>query len=186
MMEQNTFSIEDLCKRFNITKRTIYYYMSIGLLPPAGKRGRGNMYNEDFAQKLEHVLRYRGKMKLSHIPHSDETNFSFRNPTDYSVMTIRITSNNYQFLKYAFDAIGNEANKMGLSCSDILPRHNPEEANSEAMLVLFPVNERSVASMKMFADGLRKIAPTYDNHTTYRVFVSDEPFLMVAQENANA
>jgi hypothetical protein len=184
-MEQNLFSIEDLCKRFNITKRTIYYYMSIGLIPPAGKRGRGNQYNEDFAQKLEHVLRYRGKMKLSQIPHSDAMNFSFRNPIEYSVMTIRITSNNHNFARYAFDAIGNEATKIGLSCSDMIQSQN-QNLSTEAMLVLFPVNQRSIASMKMFAEGLRQVASTYDGGVSYKVYISDEPFMSVIEENTNA
>jgi len=159
--------------------------MSIGLLPPAGRRGRGNQYNEDFAQKLENILRYRGKMKLSQIPHADMMGFSFRNPTEYSVMTIRIASNNHKFARYAFDAINNEAVKMGLNCSDMIQQFNPDYP-TEAILVLFPANQRSIASMKMFAEGLRKVALTYDGGASYKLYISEEPFISVLEENANA
>lgn len=183
----NQYSIDDLCKRFNITKRTIYYYMSIGLLPPAGKRGRGNQYGEEFARQLEHILQFRGKMKLSHIPHTDQMNFSFRSINEYSVVTVRISSNNYDFLKYAFDAISNESTKMGLSSSEFLPRENKQENMQEAILVLFPANQRSIASLKDIGEGLRQAASVRSNKSTScKVFVSSEPFMMVAESSPNA
>jgi DNA-binding transcriptional MerR regulator len=179
-MSQESFTIAELCERFNVTKRTIYYYMSIGILPPAGRRGKGNTYSEDFAKQLEYVLRFRGKFKLAQIPMSVSESFGFQKVGEHSVVTMRLMCDSTTFLQYAFDSTINESAKMGLNRSDLL-----SHSSGEALIVLFPVNDMQYNQLKSFIDGLRVVSKTHNGGVHFKVYIAQEPFMMIAESSVN-
>ncbi len=53
-----TYSITELCERFDVTPRTLRYYEEIGLLTPQ-RRGTHRVYNERDRVRLQLILRGR-------------------------------------------------------------------------------------------------------------------------------
>ncbi len=49
------FSIGELARRAGVTRRTIRYYVEMGLLPPPGGAGRAARYTADHLSRLEQI-----------------------------------------------------------------------------------------------------------------------------------
>lgn len=163
---ENKYTIKDLCEKFNITPRTIYYYISIGLLPPAGKRGRGFNFSEDFAVQLQRVLQYRNKVRLSAIPQMQD-NFK-ELPAANKVMTIKIQSNATDFLEYAYDAIESHANSISANTSSMLAKKE-----NQALIVIFPVDDRGISITHDFIAQIQIRAQSYNGSAVpFKVYTS--------------
>jgi DNA-binding transcriptional MerR regulator len=55
-----TYTIGKLASRFNLSRSTLLYYDSVGLLKPSSRaENRYRRYSEDDAQKLEQICRFR-------------------------------------------------------------------------------------------------------------------------------
>lgn len=67
-MPEKKFTIDDLSSLTGYSRRTIRYYIQIGLVEPPAGRGRGGFYNDSHLNKLRQikVLNERG-MSLSAI-----------------------------------------------------------------------------------------------------------------------
>jgi DNA-binding transcriptional MerR regulator len=174
----NKYTIKDLCERFGITPRTIYYYISIGLLPPAGGRGRGFKFSEEFAQKLQNVLQYRHKVKLSAIPliqyNASEV------PNAKKVMTIKLQSNSHDFLEYAFNAIESAANSLSSMTSSMLA-----EKSNEAMIVAFPMEDGQINTLNEKINSLRAYSQSYNGGIAFKAYTSIDTLQHAIVENIN-
>lgn len=56
------FTLQALCDEFDVTPRTVRYYVARGILPPAEGSGPGAHYGAVFADRLRLVLRLRHEM----------------------------------------------------------------------------------------------------------------------------
>lgn len=56
------FTLQALCEEFDVTPRTVRYYVARGILPPAEGSGPGAHYGAVFADRLRLVLRLRHEM----------------------------------------------------------------------------------------------------------------------------
>ena len=54
-----SFTLSDLESRSGFDKRTIAYYISEGLLPKVGRRGRNTTYPQEFMERLMFIRRVR-------------------------------------------------------------------------------------------------------------------------------
>ena len=62
MKEKIMYSVKDVCDRFGITRKTLFYYDRIGLLKPADRQGvqHFKFYDFEALSRLESILEYRG------------------------------------------------------------------------------------------------------------------------------
>ena len=62
MKEKILYSVKDVCDRFGITRKTLFYYDRIGLLKPADRQGvqHFKFYDFEALSRLESILEYRG------------------------------------------------------------------------------------------------------------------------------
>ncbi len=69
-MSEKKFKIDDLSRLSGYSRRTIRYYIQIGLIEPPAGRGRGGFYNDSHLTKLKQIkiLNERG-MSLTAIIH---------------------------------------------------------------------------------------------------------------------
>ena len=49
------YPIGDLARQSGVTRRTIRYYVEIGLLPPPSGEGRAALYGDEHMQMLRHI-----------------------------------------------------------------------------------------------------------------------------------
>jgi MerR family transcriptional regulator, thiopeptide resistance regulator len=64
-MSANVMTVGQLAKRFGLSRSTLLYYDSIGLLKPSGRsRANYRRYTEEDAERLEKICTYR-QMRLS-------------------------------------------------------------------------------------------------------------------------
>ncbi|MBU2497655.1 MAG: helix-turn-helix domain-containing protein [Proteobacteria bacterium] len=67
-MEENKYTIEDLCDFTGYTRRTIRYYVQEGLLEPPAGRGRGGFYFDSHLERLREIKALQEKgLKLQEI-----------------------------------------------------------------------------------------------------------------------
>jgi DNA-binding transcriptional MerR regulator len=67
-MEENQYTIEDLCELTGYTRRTIRYYIQEGLLDPPAGRGRGGFYFDSHLKRLNEIKSLQDKgLKLAAI-----------------------------------------------------------------------------------------------------------------------
>jgi DNA-binding transcriptional MerR regulator len=67
-MEENHYTIEDLCELTGYTRRTIRYYIQEGLLDPPAGRGRGGFYFDSHLKRLNEIKSLQDKgLKLAGI-----------------------------------------------------------------------------------------------------------------------
>lgn len=59
--EQHLYTVGELCERFAITRKTLFYYDRAGLLKPAKRTGSQNykLYDAASLIRLERILEYR-------------------------------------------------------------------------------------------------------------------------------
>ena len=62
MKEKILYSVKEVCDRFGITRKTLFYYDRIGLLKPADRQGvqHFKFYDFEALSRLESILEYRG------------------------------------------------------------------------------------------------------------------------------
>ena len=62
MKEKILYSVKEVCDRFGITRKTLFYYDKIGLLKPADRQGvqHFKFYYFEALSRLESILEYRG------------------------------------------------------------------------------------------------------------------------------
>ena len=62
MKEKVLYSVKEVCDRFGITRKTLFYYDRIGLLKPADRQGvqHFKFYDFEALSRLESILEYRG------------------------------------------------------------------------------------------------------------------------------
>ena len=164
------YTIDQLAAKFNITKRTIYYYSYIGLLPPAGRRGRSNTYTEEYVTKLENVLKYRGKMKLSAIPFV--SNVEFTDKYNMSVLTLNLESSDTEFLQYAHDGMSKMIKQLSIQQSGLFV-----ENAKESMIVAFPVNQSLFDKIKSHIDSLKNASRTFNGGVNFKTTISEDNFI---------
>ena len=166
----NEYTMTELSEKFNVTKRTIYYYSSIGLLPPANKRGPHSRYSEEFAQKLEEVLQYRNKVRLAAIPYLTHTKFNvMKNPT---VLTLFFESSNVDFLKYAHNALLSKIKKLRVQQSELCNEHA-----QQSMIVAFPVTDIAFDEIKKEIDSVRDASRSYNGGVHFKTKLSEDNFV---------
>lgn len=175
---EGKYTIKDLCERFNITPRTIYYYISIGLLPPAGKRGRGFNFSEEFAQQLQNVLQYRNKVRLSAIPQMQGKIQEF--PSAKKVITIKMSATSTDFLEYAYDAIEAYTQSVALMSSGMLSRKE-----NQAMIVVFPVTGYHINEITDKLSSLQLYAQSYNGGVALKAYTSVDALQHAIVENVN-
>src|SRR5437879_4857804 len=61
---EERYTLEQLAITANIPVSTIRYYISAGLLPPPGSRGRYTLYSQEHLERLRAILR----MKADYVP----------------------------------------------------------------------------------------------------------------------
>lgn len=61
MKEKILYSVKEVCDRFGITRKTLFYYDRIGLLKPADRQGiqHFKFYDDEALSRLESILEYR-------------------------------------------------------------------------------------------------------------------------------
>lgn len=59
-----TLDLKELCRRTDVTPRTVHYYIQQGVLPPAGSRGPGARYGLDHLNRL----RLARRLQREHLP----------------------------------------------------------------------------------------------------------------------
>ena len=54
-------SVNELCRRTGVSRKTLYYYDKIGLLKPSERYGvqKAKLYDEEDAERLSKILAYR-------------------------------------------------------------------------------------------------------------------------------
>lgn len=164
------YSMTELAEKFNVTKRTIYYYSSIGLLPPASRRGPQSRYTEEFASKLADVLQYRNKVKLAAIPYL--TNNAFNDNHNLTVLTMFFESSHTDFLKYAHNAISDKIKKLSVQQSEIC-----NENAQQSMIVAFPITELAFDEIKKEIDSVRGASRSYNGGVHFKTKLSEDNFV---------
>ena len=61
MKEERLYSVKEVCDRYGITRKTLFYYDQSGLLKPALRRGKQQfkLYDDKALSRLESILQYR-------------------------------------------------------------------------------------------------------------------------------
>ena len=59
-----TFNIDELAAEAGVTRRTVYYYVSQGLLPGSGMEGRGSRYSVGHLNRLRLIR----ELQREHLP----------------------------------------------------------------------------------------------------------------------
>ena len=158
------YTIAELCEKYNITNRTIYYYMQIGVLPPATRRGRNHRYSEEFAAKLEHALRHRGKVKLAHLVNMEQSNGGAM------VVVIQLRSNDTSFMSYAVDATINLITKLGLNYASSFG-----DSLSEVFFV-YPANRSQIAELRKSLESIQRYSQSYNGGVSMSFDMHEKPF----------
>ena len=59
--KQILYKVNEVCKMFNTTRKTLYYYDKIGLLQPVSRKGPHlhKLYTQEEMKKLEMILDFR-------------------------------------------------------------------------------------------------------------------------------
>ncbi len=62
MKDRDLYSVREVCDRYGITRKTLFYYDRIGLLKPADRQGvqHFKFYDFEALSRLESILEYRG------------------------------------------------------------------------------------------------------------------------------
>src|SRR6478752_2153096 len=61
---ERTYSVNELADEAGVTRRTVHYYISQGLLPPAGTEGPGTRYRESHLERLRLIK----ELQREHLP----------------------------------------------------------------------------------------------------------------------
>lgn len=98
-MEQ--YRIGELAEKAEVTKRTIHYYLSRGLLPPSGGAGVGSYYTDDHLYRILLIKKYQeGYLPLDEIRKKiiglslDEVKERLENSNEQNLMILE-TQENY-------------------------------------------------------------------------------------------
>ncbi len=61
MKEKKLYAVKEVCERFSITRKTLFYYDRTGLLKPSVRLGKQECkyYDGDALKKLESILKFR-------------------------------------------------------------------------------------------------------------------------------
>ena len=61
MNKEKLYSVKEVCDKYNITRKTLFYYDQIGLLIPTERQGKQQFkyYNHNALSRLETILEYR-------------------------------------------------------------------------------------------------------------------------------
>ena len=61
MNKEELYSVKDICKKYSITRKTLFYYDKTGLLKPAMRQGKQNIkfYDEAALKRLKSIIEYR-------------------------------------------------------------------------------------------------------------------------------
>lgn len=61
MNEEKLYSVKEVCDRYKITRKTLFYYDRSGLLKPTRRQGKQQfkLYDDEAASRLRLVLNYR-------------------------------------------------------------------------------------------------------------------------------
>lgn len=59
--EENLYSVKDVCRKYRITRKALFYYDRIGLLKPTERKGKQlfKYYNDESLERLESILMFR-------------------------------------------------------------------------------------------------------------------------------
>lgn len=62
MSNKNLYSVKEVCERYGITRKTLFYYDRSGLLKPTDRQGiqQFKYYDDKALSRLESILEYRG------------------------------------------------------------------------------------------------------------------------------
>ncbi|MDP2156938.1 MAG: MerR family transcriptional regulator [Nitrospirota bacterium] len=60
-MEKHNYTIDDISSLSGYPRRTIRYYVEIGLIEPPAGRGRGGFYNDSHLSKLHRIRAHQDK-----------------------------------------------------------------------------------------------------------------------------
>ncbi len=63
-MGENDYTINELSHESGISRRTIYYYITLGLLPSVGTRGTSSRYDEQYLERLKLIK----LLQANHLP----------------------------------------------------------------------------------------------------------------------
>lgn len=170
------YTIAELCEKFNITKRTLYYYMSIGLLPPAKSRGKYNRYPESFAQQVEKILRLRNGMKLTQIQRMHES----LNPsaTNQIIISIRIACENKAFMEYCVSAISKEVRRLSMQLHEMVSYET-----GEALIIAHPASIQTFNLLDSFCRGIENFSSSYNGGIPLNIHISSVPFNAFREED---
>ena len=60
-MDKKIYTVKEVCEKYSITRKTLFYYDRIGLLKPYSRSGaqQHKMYTEDELNVLERIIRLR-------------------------------------------------------------------------------------------------------------------------------
>ena len=61
MNNKNLYSVKDVCDRYGITRKALFYYDRSGLLKPSERQGKQQFkyYDDETINRLESILEYR-------------------------------------------------------------------------------------------------------------------------------
>lgn len=61
MNNKNLYSVKEVCKRYNITRKTLFYYDRSDILKPSERQGKQQFkyYDDKALLRLESILEYR-------------------------------------------------------------------------------------------------------------------------------
>ena len=61
MNEEKLYSVKEVCDRYKITRKTLFYYDRSGLLKPTRRQGKQQfkLYDDEAASRLRLILNYR-------------------------------------------------------------------------------------------------------------------------------
>lgn len=59
--EKDLYSVKDVCKKYKITRKTLFYYDRTGLLKPTERQGKQlfKYYDDESLERLESILMFR-------------------------------------------------------------------------------------------------------------------------------
>ena len=59
--EMRLYSVKDVCNKYGITRKTLFYYDRTGLLKPAERQGKQlfKYYNDESLERIESILMFR-------------------------------------------------------------------------------------------------------------------------------
>jgi len=167
------YAVTQLCEKYNLSKRTIYYYMSIGLLPPAKQRGKNNVYSKEFANQLEKILHLRKGMKLTQLQKFlDVTQV---NNTD-CIISVRIFCDDKDFFEYANSAILKEIRRLSMHS------HFMGAETGESLIVMHPANSTLFNTIEGFCNSISNFSQHYNGGVKFRINTLMTPYSSINEE----